>query len=483
MNRFWRAILILGIVSAVLHGINIAYVLHCSERDGVEYYTFDDTASYINNSRAMFEEQPMSPLFHERVVYSFLLAVVNAAGLPYHSLIWLTVPMEVPAVMCMALLGLLLTRRKYIAVISAVIYVLNPNSYQISASLLPDWLNGQCALISMALTLNWVLNGHKKSGYAACFMIPFTQMIRPTTFPMIVPLLILLFRKDSLASHRRTLNGLLCLSALAYPLLTTAINYSLYGVPRPLLAPGLQLHHGYVSTIRAMLRNAETPGSITEYYFDEKHNVALKHPAEVAIDSYGNSPIRADFASNYYHIVQMSKEIISQHPGLRLEIMLTGAQRYLFFAPSFSPGVNSSHLYPDWSSTMRKLHWMALVFTLCGAALMVRRLDPRVTLFILCWVGIVGLVLVGTHHDSVRVRLLIDLMFIPFFAVGLLSVPTWISLFSLVLIAYGPRRFLGASHEYMLIASAVVAVISTIVLAAISGKNQDEQDDRPGSSG
>jgi len=63
MKSFWRWIFCLGVVSMFLHGANIGYILHCSEQDGVEYYAGADTASYVENSRAMFDARPMSLAF------------------------------------------------------------------------------------------------------------------------------------------------------------------------------------------------------------------------------------------------------------------------------------------------------------------------------------------------------------------------------------------------------------------------------------
>jgi hypothetical protein len=466
-RTFWRGMLVLGLLSACLHGAHLGYILHCSDRDGVDYYVFPDTRSYRDDSVAMFDERPMSPLFRERIVYPLLLAAAHQLDLPARALLWLPVPMEIPAVLAMALMGLLVSRRKSVAALAAVIYVVNPNSYQISAALMPDWLNAQFALISFALVMNWVLKEDRKSGIAACVMIPITQMIRPTLFPMIVPLLLLLGTSWR-GKERRLINGLLCLSALMYPLVNTAINYHLYGVPRPLLAPGLQLHHGYVSMMRAMERNAENPGSLSDLYFDEKHNVALMHPAEIAVAAYWNTPIRQDFASNYHHIVQYSKEFVAARPLMRLTLHRMGAERYFFMYPSFSPGIKADHLYPDWSSVMRKIHWLALFFTLCGAAWMIGRLNVNVTLFILCWTGVVGLILIGTWHDSVRVRVIIDLLATPFLATGLLSLPAWMGFAALVMAAYVPRRFMGASHYFMLASAALVSAVTAVVLAVYS---------------
>ena len=114
-KSFWRGMLLLGVVLALLRGANVAYVLHCSQRDGIAYYDGPDTFSYVGNAEAMFDERPMSPLFRERVAYPFLLAAVKAIGLEYSDLLWLTVPLEIPSVLAMALLGLTLTRRKTVA--------------------------------------------------------------------------------------------------------------------------------------------------------------------------------------------------------------------------------------------------------------------------------------------------------------------------------------------------------------------------------
>jgi hypothetical protein len=469
MKSFWRWMFLSGVVSMFLHGANIGYVLHCSQRDDVEYYDGPDTPYYVQNSAAMFDERPLSPLFRERIVYPLMLAAVHHAGIEYRQLLWLTAPFEIPAVLAMAWMGWILTRRKSVAALGAWIYMLNPNGYQLGATLMPDWFNGQIIVMAVALLLNWAANGHRKSGLAACVLLPLSQMIRPTLFPVLVPM-ILLLGKGFFVRNRRAINGLLCACVMAYPAVTAAINYKLYGVPRMLLAPGLQLHQGYVSYIRAMKRNAEHPDSITRLYFDEKHNVALADPRERAVNPYGNGPIRPDFAENYNDIVRTSTAYLQENFSLWIQSGSFGIYHQLFYPPHFEPDPRASRLYPDLASAMPTLHKVALFFAFCGVMLSIRRLPMGVTLFYACCTAIIAMAVTAGWNDSVRVRLLLDLIYTPILAVALLSVPAWACLGCLATFAYGPRKLLHFSNTYMIRMSEIILLGSAMVLLRISGR-------------
>lgn len=499
MKIFWRWMFVLGVVLLVLRGLNIAFVMHCSQRDGIEYYRGPDTGSNIGNSEALFDERPMSPIFRERIAYPFLLGLVRMAGLEYRQILWLTVPLELPCVLAMALLGWVLTRRKTVAALAALLYVLNPNGYQLSAVLMPDWLNGQVMLMAVALTMNWARAGSRRSGWAACLLIPISQMIRPTFFLIIGPLVLLLW-KGFFTRERRMINAMLCACVLIYPTINVGINYALYRVPKLLLSPGFQLHQCYVSYVRAIQRNAEQPQSMTFLYFDEKHNVQLADPREIATDPYGSSLIRPDFATSYNSIVESSSEFLHQNFGLWMQAHLAGIQAQLFYPPRLSPSKSPEamdgfrkimmldpldadqrgvRLYPDLDSPMRKIHGVALFFAFCGVMLTIRRFPIGVTLFYAGCTGILVLGLGVAWYDSVRVRLLVDLIYTPILAVGLLSAPAWGCFAALSAVAYGPRKLFGWPHAYMQVATTVMLGVSAAFLLRISGPEKGAQTDAP----
>ncbi len=471
-KSFWRGMLLLGVVLALLRGANVAYVLHCSQRDGIAYYDGPDTFSYVGNAEAMFDERPMSPLFRERVAYPFLLAAVKAIGLEYSDLLWLTVPLEIPSVLAMALLGLTLTRRKTVAALGALVYALNPNGYQLSAVLMADWFNGQIMLMGMALAVHWALKGHWPSAWAACALLPLSQMIRPTLFPVVVPVAILL-GKTFLMRDRRWISAALCASVLIYPAVNFAINATVYGVPSLLLTPGFLLRHGPVSYIRAVERNAEQPDSMTRLYFDEKHNVAYADPRERALEPYGHCPIPADFGAIYQDLLEEANEFLHAHPRLWFQISLAGIERQLFYAPAFHPLPKALHLYPDTDALMRKLHSLALFFAVCGAMLTIRRLPIEVVLFYAACTAMIAMACTAAWHDSVRVRLLPDLLYSPILAVGLLSVPAWFCFAGLSVFAYGPRKLFHWPQTYMVFASGVTTILTAMFLLRRSGPGKN----------
>ncbi len=502
MTFGWRWLLALGVGLMVLRAVNIAHVLNCSQRDGFEYYSTPDTGSYIANSEAMFDERPMSPLFRERIAYPFLLAAVRSAGVEYRQLLWLTVPLELPCVLAMALLGWVLTKRKTVAAVAAVLYALNPNGYQTSAILMPDWLNSQIMLMAIALLMNWALKGHRASGMAACVLLPISQMFRPTLFLIAVPLLLLL-GKTLWMKERRVINALLVAAAVAYPAINLGINTALYGVPTLLLSSGFQMHACYVSFVRAIERNAEKPDSMTRLYFDEKHNVQLADPREQRLNPFGHTPIPADFSDTYADVVGTSKAYLHDRFGLWIQSGLAGVRHQLFIPPRFSPSSSAEQqaqfdqimagetpgpirttakgIYPDLSSAMRKIHVVALFFTLAGVMLTIRRFPVGVTLFYAGCTAMIAMASTAAWHDTVRVRLLLDMIYTPILAVGLLSVPAWLCFLSLSVFAYGPRKLFHWPHTYMVASSTVLTILSAVFLLRRSGPRKDaSEDESPG---
>jgi hypothetical protein len=477
-HGFWRWMFLLGVVLMLLRGLNIGYVLHCSQRDGKEYYAGPDTRFYIANSAALFDERPLSPLYRERVGYPFLLAVVKAAGGEYRHLLWLPAVLEIPAVLAMALLGWGLTRRRAVAGLAAVLYAMNPNGYQLTSVLMPDWLNGQVIVMALALLVNWVRTGHRPSGWGAVLLLPVSQMIRPTMFLFLAPLVLLLGRTFFLPG-RRVLNAVLCACVIAYPAINVAINARLYGVPNLLMSSGFQMHVCYVSHIRAMERNAENPDSMTRLYFDEKHNVALADPREKALDPYGNSPIRADYASHYNSIIVSSRAFLDQRRWAWIQSGFSAIYRQFFLPPHVAPSPYEYHLYPEMESPMRKLHVLALFFGFCGVMLSIRRFPLELTLFFACCTGIAAMGSTTGWHDSVRVRLLLDLLYTPILAIGLLSLPAWLCFGGFAVAAYLPRRLFHWSTTYMGVASAVSLLVSSVYLLRISGP-QERSPEHPG---
>lgn len=467
-KRFWHWMLALGAVVMLLRAANIGYILHCAQRDGVEYYWGPDSTSNVQNAEALFDERPLQPIFRERIAYPFLLAVGQAAGLEYRALLWLTPPLEILAVPAMAWLAWTLTRRRSVAALAAVLYGLNPNAFQLSATLMPDWLNAQVMLLGLAALLDWARTGRRQSAWAAAVLLPLSQTIRPTLFLVIGPMAVLLW-KGFWSPARRRLNLALCAAVLVYPAVNVGVNIRFYGVPNLLLSSGYQLHQVYVSYVRALERNAEQPDSLTRLYFDEKHNVALNDPREILTDPYGHNPISPDFARNYRSLVADSRAFLRARWPLWLQAGFDGLHRQLFYLPRIEPDGRATGLYPGWLGWAQKLHKPALFFAFCGVWLLIRRLPWGVTLFYAGCTAIIAMAVTGSWHDSVRVRVLVDLLYTPVIAAALLSRPAWLCLGGLAAVAYVPRRFFHLSAAYMVGATTVVLLGAAAWLLRVSG--------------
>ena len=108
-----------------------------------------------------------------------------------------------------------------------------------------------------------------------------------------------------------------------------------------------------------------------------------------------------------------------------------------------------------------------------GVMLSLRRFPWEFTLFYAACTGITAMACTGAWYDSVRVRLLLDLLYTPILAIGLLSAPAWGCFAAWLGAAYGPRKLFGWLHAYVQAATAVMLGLSAAFLLRISGPEKD----------
>ena len=90
---------LIGCVSSVLHGYRVFSATRGDEGNAAPSYMSTDSRTYINCSEALFDDRPVPPLFRERAFYHTLLALSKKITGDYVATMWVSVFLEIPAVM------------------------------------------------------------------------------------------------------------------------------------------------------------------------------------------------------------------------------------------------------------------------------------------------------------------------------------------------------------------------------------------------
>lgn len=442
-RALWRTWLWLGVASALLHGLNLAYVLHQQRSTGIDLVgVAADTRFYLNNGEALFDGRWLAPLYRERPLYSFLLGGLPRLGLPVSSVLWITVFLEIPATMAMGLLAWSAFRRRAISVVAALLYVVYPNTYQLGALLMPDLLHLQFGLMAIAASLAWVTLDRKPALWAAALFWPLAHLTRPTLMPAI-GLLVLLF--DRSTWRRRAGYAALAAAMMVWPLVNTALNRQWFGVTWPFLAQAELLHSGVVPRMKAWERN-KTEGGITRLYTEEREIVARGNPDWIHLGYFEHKPPPADFGPTFRRLVSSAKEYIGKHPDAFRAVVWDGFVTVAILRPprfhpqEWADSPDRERLYPDWSNALRRLFYVAMLLTLGAVVPAVAGGDRRAVLFLLALAMMTTSAWTTCWWDSHRVRVVFDCLLLPLLALGLCTAGVWAWTAAVLLLGYLPMR-------------------------------------------
>jgi len=460
-KRLLRVLLVIGLVSAVLHGWRVAEVLRLSDELGVDLTEGPDTPSYTGNAGALLDGRPFSPLFRERVLYASLIAGARILGFRDQSVLWVCVPLEIPAILALGFLAWYVARKPAASVVAAVLYAAYPNTYQVAVVLMPDLLHAQLVVMALALTAAWVEYDRRSFAGLAALLWLMAQVTRPTMFLVVASLPWLLWR-TFLVPGRRTISLLLCALTVVYPISMTVSNALRFGIARPSLAGVEYLHSGFVPRMKAMQRNALQPQSMTQLYREEREVIARGDPTWRSLRLFAQEPPLPGFHAAYRELMDRNGAFVRAHRGLYIRASIEGILEQWNKTPAALPQEWTLFNVPEElkrpaSAWVLRAYRLALVLAMFGVALAWAR-GPR-GLVLFTAVSSVPLVMAWTScwWDSSRVKLVFDLLLLPFAAAAAVCPASWAAVVAAAGLGYLPRKLFGWPESSMWLIIAGVA--------------------------
>lgn len=450
------ALLLLGLLSFVLHGVFLLHLASVSAEAGVSYFSGPDTPAYLRAADALRGEAGVNPMYHERILLPLIIVAVQAMGLEAPAALWVILLLEIPATLAMGYLGWALSGRRSVAGLAAMLYVLHPDTYQNGALLQTDLMHVQWALIAAAATVHFVRERNARLALWAALPWILAQLTRPTYFMIAAGFLIPLWawRKD--AALRRGFIWLSLLS-LVVPAGWSIGNAIRFGVPSPSLCMAEMLETWTVPRAKALLRNAQQPVSLTVAFDEEVARVRATDTWQVL---HGHKGAPEDFRHAYRGSISSNAAFLATNVAVTLSACRAELRNEIMFVPKFHHPDASSALngrYPDVSRWLGMAYKVGFLFLAFAAPLAFRReYWPLFFLF-----GAMVALVLGPASLSWwccgRYRFNVNILLLPIVALGLARPAAWCVVGATFVFGYLPVHLLHA-------APMLVAVVATMAL-------------------
>lgn len=456
-----RNLLLVAFVGWLLQLANLHYVFAYGRAVGADYTRGADTPVYCGMANALQNGERLDPMYQERLLVPLILLGLRVVGWPDSVFPWLVSLFVIPAAVSIGWLGWLVTERRWVAYTASALTCIYPTAWQYGVLIETDTLHlylGGMAVVGTILAKEyggrWFI--------VSALTWPLVHLVRPALWGVGVVLPFFLYSRLKLSKDRWAA-VLLCLGAWAVPCSFAAANYLRWGIGTPSLHTAEILFVWTRSRVRAVVESEQHGGDWTPLVRDAVA-VARQDPRWSILHGEFRDP--AEFARTYRDVMRESRHFLWAHKGAFIRTTLgeflhqcTAPLRYYhhYGVPSLSV------LYPNMERALRmalKLSWW---FGLCGLAWVIGGRHGSVAFFVLavaamnyipsslsCWAG-------------ARIRMISDVLGIPFMAAAAAQGLPWVGLLLLILAAYTPRR-LGLSAAYYNIAASVVTAIWMVLM-------------------
>ena len=123
-RRTWSALLVIGLLAAILHVVHLAFLLRAGAEDGTAYHHWSDTPTYLRMADAFAAGRQMpDPTYQERVLFPLLLHLFRSWTGRETAVLWLIALLEWPTTMAAGCIAFMLCGRSRAAILSAVVGV------------------------------------------------------------------------------------------------------------------------------------------------------------------------------------------------------------------------------------------------------------------------------------------------------------------------------------------------------------------------
>ena len=393
----------------------------------------------------------LPPVFRDRLAFLGLLMILNDFS-NLHNIIICVALLQLPATVSIFWLGLILSRRLGVAVISALVYALHPLIWFHGPKLGTDVIHAQLAITAVALSVRAKMLRTRGSVVVTLMLWLLVFLVRPTFWPMAVFLPLWWKRVGLIRTYGPTLA--LGLVLLTVPIFLTAANYRIYRVPVATFSMIENLHRCVVPRMKMFIQHRAKPVQRLSSLWHQLREI------EAADDSryrtlklfQGGSPATA-FPDAYHSLVKQDMSFVMQHKTL---FFLTGLEEVVrqITAPPRSPlrllDLEKSRRYADMHEVaVRKLHRLFLAFVALGATIALARHQGDIVIFLLACGLIVMIPFLLTWWITYdRLRLPLDILLLPLAVTGLCSKHAVLVIGAITFLAYLPARLFGAGTTY-----------------------------------
>ena len=310
--------------------------------------------------------------------------------------LWFIPLLAAAACIAVGWLALALTGRASAAIIASLLFLAWPNTYQFTPLLITDASHAYLAATALAATVAWIQSERPRIGCLAGVLWAATQSIRPTFFLLPVLLPVLLWRRGRPATVARV-SLAIWLASTVVPVFIVTSNYAQHGV-------------AIVSYVEP-----ETLACYAVPRLQEELGLASARALRSA-------------ASARYHTIANIRERVALERREAWDVLAAYPWQALssfrgeFVAQLLDPVSPSPYARRDETSPWSWLPQVTIdLFWLCaalGLAVIMPR-QPRVALFLLATFVAVMLPATTSHWVGGRLRLPLDLLFMPVVAVFL----------------------------------------------------------------
>ena len=451
MKKNWLLIALLSIVihGAWIHIVQI-YMPDCGAPPYKFPYNMGDSGSYALSSQALFDSRPMAPLFRERIIFPIFLAAGNLLGNPARAL-WLMLPLHGLAVIAICYITSILSSKRWVPLVSGLLYVLTPSFYFFGIELGTDVLHAHLAVCATALAIAWprTLRVSHLAGTSLLWMA--TQLTRPTYFPIGFGLL-LLWWPCMKNRYTRVASAFALVATLLVPVYFICTNASRYGVFTPTFCGFENIHTIITPRIRMFQRHSEDPSRRYSRLFSEERDKAMQNPDYLALKMRAAEPPSNDFRSHYRHLMQYNVEYIKNNKGLFLKsgmmelrsiIMACGRSPAHKIIPG-NPAFAAAH-----DSVIRKTTRLALPLGLLGLIIALTNRQWKIVAFASIFFAMVFIPSIMLWWQGDRIRLSAELLMMPFVALSLGSLPGLGFIAGTTLLGYIPFKTFQLPENYL----------------------------------
>lgn len=466
LRKIWLA---LAILSVVIHGAWIQtvriYMPDCGATPYKYPYNMGDSGSYTLSSQALFDSRPMAPLFRERIIFPLFLAAGIKLGDPTYTL-FLLLPLHGAAVMAICYIAGTLSRKRWVSILSGLLYMANPSLFSFGITLGPDVLHAQLAMIATAFAIAWPRSLRISFLIGATLLWVVTQLTRPTYYPIALGLVLLWWPCVKNQSVRRA--TILALAAtLVVPTFFVSTNAIRYGVLTPYFAGYENIVKVIPARIRMLKRHSQDPSQKFSRLYLEEETSAGQHPDYLALQLRTACPPPKDFSRRYRQLLQSSLDLIRSNFGLfiqsgmeelRLTIMGCGN------SPAYKIIPGNAAFAAAHDSIIRKTTKLVLPLFMIGVWIAWTNRQRRILAFVAICFVLVFVPSIMLWWQGLRTRLPAELLVIPFVALSLGSPQGLGFLVGTTLLGYAPFKLFRLPEVYLKWTTGICMALATLAV-------------------